>query len=201
MTEIARKVCLLGDFAVGKSSLVSRFVRNTFSDKYLTTVGVKIDSKSIPLTPELTMKLVVWDLAGKADSTTSIAVTSWCAWPAAGRDGTRRPACGRRLPVDAEPEAVAGRAGGDAGQQARPDDRWEVRRRRRPRQESLPTFRTSARDGDSVGDLRELARAIVSAAHEALARQRNHGIDALPDRHAHPLVLSLDRAQVRDSWR
>ena len=37
------KVCVLGDFAVGKTSTVARFVHNEFSDKYLTTVGVKID--------------------------------------------------------------------------------------------------------------------------------------------------------------
>ena len=40
----ARKVCLIGDFAVGKTSLVSRFVRSTFGEQYLTTVGVKIDT-------------------------------------------------------------------------------------------------------------------------------------------------------------
>ena len=65
MTELARKVCMLGDFGVGKTSLVSRFVRNTFSDKYLTTVGVKVDSKHVALPDARTVKLVVWDIAGK----------------------------------------------------------------------------------------------------------------------------------------
>lgn len=66
MTELARKVCMLGDFGVGKTSLVSRFVRNTFSDKYLTTVGVKVDSKHVALPDSHTVKLVVWDIAGKS---------------------------------------------------------------------------------------------------------------------------------------
>lgn len=39
MNMPARKICLLGDFGVGKTSLVARFVRNTFSEEYLTTVG------------------------------------------------------------------------------------------------------------------------------------------------------------------
>ncbi len=66
MTEIARKVCMLGDFGVGKTSLVSRYVRNTFSDKYLTTVGVKVDSRIVSPASGTDIKLVIWDIAGKA---------------------------------------------------------------------------------------------------------------------------------------
>jgi small GTP-binding protein len=66
MSEIARKVCMLGDFGVGKTSLVARYVRNTFSDKYLTTVGVKVDSRLVSLSPDTDIKLVIWDIAGKA---------------------------------------------------------------------------------------------------------------------------------------
>lgn len=66
MTVPARKVCMLGDFGVGKTSLVSRFVRNTFSDKYLTTVGVKVDSKLVDCGAHGSMKLVLWDIAGKS---------------------------------------------------------------------------------------------------------------------------------------
>ena len=66
MTPQARKICMLGDFGVGKTSLVARFVRNTFSDSYLTTVGVKVDSKEVALANGQTQKLVVWDIAGKS---------------------------------------------------------------------------------------------------------------------------------------
>lgn len=57
------KVCLLGDYAVGKTSLARRFVHAAFDDSYLTTVGVKIDTKPIDLDGEQ-IKLIVWDIAG-----------------------------------------------------------------------------------------------------------------------------------------
>ena len=52
---IQKKLCMLGAFAVGKTSLVRRFVQSLFTDKYLTTVGVKIDKKQV----------VLWDLYGE----------------------------------------------------------------------------------------------------------------------------------------
>lgn len=64
MTRIARKVCIIGDFAVGKTSTVTRFVNNVFSDKYLTTVGVKIDTKDIALADGNSLRMVIWDIAG-----------------------------------------------------------------------------------------------------------------------------------------
>ena len=45
---IKKKICLLGCFAVGKTSLVERFVYNRFDDKYLTTIGVKVSQKILP---------------------------------------------------------------------------------------------------------------------------------------------------------
>ncbi len=68
---ITKKICLLGEFAIGKTSLTARFVRQTFSDKYLTTVGVKIDSKLVELPGQETAKLVIWDIAG-TDTSTSV---------------------------------------------------------------------------------------------------------------------------------
>lgn len=66
MSGGARKLCMLGDFGVGKTSLVSRFVRSTFSDKYLTTVGVKVDTKEIALPDRAPGKFVIWDIAGRS---------------------------------------------------------------------------------------------------------------------------------------
>lgn len=65
MKILQKKVCLLGDFGVGKTSLVGRFVNNEFSDKYLTTVGVKMDTKLIAVNDELSVKLIIWDIAGE----------------------------------------------------------------------------------------------------------------------------------------
>ncbi|MFK7886702.1 MAG: Rab family GTPase [Gammaproteobacteria bacterium] len=59
-----RKICILGDFAVGKTSTVARVVHNVFSEKYLTTVGVKIDTHVATLENGKTLKLVIWDIAG-----------------------------------------------------------------------------------------------------------------------------------------
>jgi hypothetical protein len=61
---IQKKVCLIGAFAVGKTSLVARFVRSVFSDKYLTTVGVKIERKSVSVADH-DISLILWDLHGE----------------------------------------------------------------------------------------------------------------------------------------
>ncbi|MBN1356281.1 GTP-binding protein [bacterium] len=60
---IQKKICMLGAFAVGKTSLVERFVKSIFSDKYLTTVGVKIDKKTVELDGE-SVNLILWDIQG-----------------------------------------------------------------------------------------------------------------------------------------
>lgn len=56
---------MLGDFGVGKTSLVARYVRSTFSAKYLTTVGVKVDSKEVARPGREPVRLVLWDIAGR----------------------------------------------------------------------------------------------------------------------------------------
>ena len=58
-----KKICLLGSMAVGKTSLVSRFVSSIFSDEYLSTVGVKISKKSIRADDQ-DLNLMLWDLEG-----------------------------------------------------------------------------------------------------------------------------------------
>jgi len=65
MTPVTSKVCVVGDFAVGKTSVVERFVNNQFSDKYLSTVGVKIDTREIEVSDlQVSHKLIIWDVAG-----------------------------------------------------------------------------------------------------------------------------------------
>ena len=71
MASLIKKICLIGDFAVGKTSLVSRYVNNVFSDKYLTTVGVKIDTKLVSTSGGSDIKLVIWDIAGTDSFTTT----------------------------------------------------------------------------------------------------------------------------------
>ncbi|GHV07634.1 GTP-binding protein [Campylobacterota bacterium] len=61
---INKKVCLLGAFSVGKTSLVSQYVHSIFSDRYLSTIGVKISKKQLNVGDEETT-LVIWDMEGK----------------------------------------------------------------------------------------------------------------------------------------
>ncbi len=60
-----KKICIVGEFGVGKTSLVSRFVRSMFSEKYHTTIGVKIDKKQLRV-DDSQVNLVIWDLAGES---------------------------------------------------------------------------------------------------------------------------------------
>ena len=70
MTELSKKVCLLGTFAAGKTSLVRRFVYNRFDDKYTSTIGVKVSRKtvSIPVNGALQrLNMMLWDLDGRSE--------------------------------------------------------------------------------------------------------------------------------------
>ena len=66
---VQKKVCMLGGFSVGKTSLVKRFVESVFSETYLTTVGVKIDKKTVDL-GDRAVNLILWDVAGEDDIST-----------------------------------------------------------------------------------------------------------------------------------
>ncbi len=63
MISVAKKVCMVGPFAVGKTSLVRRYVESIFSDKYRTTIGVKISKKTVTLASH-EVQLMVWDIEG-----------------------------------------------------------------------------------------------------------------------------------------
>jgi len=67
--EISMKICLLGAFGVGKTSLARRFVQNVFDERFLTTIGVQISQKSLSRLKEsgsrapVSIKFILWDLA------------------------------------------------------------------------------------------------------------------------------------------
>lgn len=70
LITLSKKVCLLGEFAVGKTSLVRRFVYNLFDDRYISTIGVRVSRKTVtvPLEHDLAeLTLMVWDLAGSEE--------------------------------------------------------------------------------------------------------------------------------------
>lgn len=64
MDNVSKKICMVGDFGAGKTSSVARFVHNVFSEKYQTTIGVKVDTKQVA-TKTGNLKLVIWDIAGR----------------------------------------------------------------------------------------------------------------------------------------
>lgn len=65
------KVCLVGEAAVGKTSLIRRYVEDAFDDKYISTLGSKVSLKRIWLTGkkdpsrQLEVQLSIWDLIGE----------------------------------------------------------------------------------------------------------------------------------------
>lgn len=59
---LAYKIVMVGDFGVGKTSLVKRFVDNSFSEEYLSTIGVSISKKNLN---EST--LMLWDIEGNTE--------------------------------------------------------------------------------------------------------------------------------------
>jgi len=60
---IQKKICTVGAYGAGKTSLVRRFVESMFDERYHTTVGVKIDKKVVKVSAS-TIMLMIWDIAG-----------------------------------------------------------------------------------------------------------------------------------------
>lgn len=61
---LSKKVIITGSFGVGKTSLFNRFLFNSFSEKYLTTIGVKVDKKTVHVDGE-EVSLILWDISGE----------------------------------------------------------------------------------------------------------------------------------------
>lgn len=61
---IKKKIIMLGSFAVGKTSLVQQYVNSIFSEKYQTTIGVKIDQKNVSVNG-IDVNLLLWDIHGE----------------------------------------------------------------------------------------------------------------------------------------
>lgn len=60
---VPKKVLLVGNFGVGKTSLIRRFVLNEFSEDYISTIGVRVSTKLVTIDSQ-TIKLLIWDVAG-----------------------------------------------------------------------------------------------------------------------------------------
>jgi small GTP-binding protein len=65
--EIIKKVCVIGEAAVGKTSLIRRFVYDRFDDRYISTLGTKTTAKELQITlgeEVCNLKLQIWDVLG-----------------------------------------------------------------------------------------------------------------------------------------
>lgn len=164
---LQKKICMLGGFAVGKTSLVSRFVSSIFSDSYLTTVGVKIDKKAMQV-DSTTMNLMLWDLAGEDEFQT---VRDSYLRGASGymlvADGTRYATLDTVVTLQQRAEAVVGQVPflllmnkADLDREWQVDERALVKLAER----GWPIVKTSAKTGAGVEDaFVKLAQAMAVA--------------------------------------
>ena len=165
MSEIAKKVCMLGDFGVGKTSLVARYVRNTFSEKYLTTVGVKVDSKTVEV-DGATLKFVLWDIAGKsALDALNQSYVKGASGVILVCDGTREATLRAALYLQMQSKSALG----DVPAVLLVNkldliEKWEIKPTTiEDLRKTMPVFETSARTGDGVEAAFEtLARALLA---------------------------------------
>jgi small GTP-binding protein len=163
---IQKKVCMVGLYGTGKTSLVQRFVHSLFSERYLSTVGVKIDRKPVEL-DGTSVTLMLWDLAGRdghEDITTSYLRGAHAILYVA--DGTRRETCDQ-LP---ELRALVRGAAGEVPEvlalnKSDLRERWTITE---ADEQGLASgwdlVRTSAKTGTGVEDaFQRLARATLAA--------------------------------------
>ena len=162
---IQKKVCRVGVFGTVTTSLVQRVVHSLFSDRYLSTVGVKIDRKPLEL-DGTQLTLVLWDLAGRdghEDITTSYLKGAHAILYVA--DGTRKETCDQ-LP---ELRALAREAAGEVPEVLALNktdlvDQWKLG----PRDEEelargLEVVRTSAKTGAGVEEtFQRIGRAMLA---------------------------------------
>ncbi|MEW5937580.1 MAG: Rab family GTPase [Candidatus Thermoplasmatota archaeon] len=66
MAEIVRKVCLCGDSAVGKTSLIRRFVTNRYDENYISTLGTTVSKKTVSIPKKRSnVTMMIWDISGQ----------------------------------------------------------------------------------------------------------------------------------------
>ena len=151
---IQKKVCMIGAFAVGKTSLVARYVESVFSDRYHTTVGVKVDKKLVRVDGRETA-LLLWDLYGE-DEFQPLATTYFRGMSGylLVADGTRRATLDKALELHARVVESAGELPfvlvlnkSDLA------DEWEIDESEILRlAREWPVIRTSAKTGAGVED-------------------------------------------------
>ena len=150
---IKKKISMLGAYGVGKTSLVRRFVHSIFSEKYLSTIGVKIDKKTVRVEGS-EVDLLLWDIAGEDDTFT---VPASYIQGSAGYllviDGTRRMTLERGLDLQQRTQKTVGEVPFVVVlNKLDLVDQWEVGEddRNALRERNWVVLPTSAKDGTGV---------------------------------------------------
>ena len=162
---IEKKICMLGASGVGKTSLVSRFVSSIFSDKYLTTVGVKVDKKVVAV-GDTQVTMLLWDIYGQDEfQTVKPAYLRGASGYLLVADGTRATTLDTARSLQKTAEGVVGRVPFvlvlnkiDLATEWQVDERalWKVA------DEGWPIVKTSAKSGAGVEEaFSRLARGMV----------------------------------------
>ena len=150
---IQKKVCMLGTFAVGKTSLVSRFVKSLFSDKYHSTVGVKVDKKQVPVGGD-ELDLLLWDIYGEDEfQKLRTSYLRGSAGYVLVVDGTRRETLGQAVAFQNRAEEAVGKVPFVLMvNKADLTEKWEVDEAALEElaQRGWPVFKTSAKTGAGV---------------------------------------------------
>jgi small GTP-binding protein len=151
---IQKKICMLGAFAVGKTSLVRQFVESIYSDKYHTTVGVKIDKKVLDVGGGRKMMMMLWDIEGAVEAQD---LRKSYLRGAAGfllvADGTRRDSLYTALEIQTRAEEAVGQVPRVfLINKADLVDEWEIEEREVEAlvQRGWQVIRTSAKTGSGV---------------------------------------------------
>jgi len=165
---IQKKVCMVGVYGTGKTSLVQRYVHSLFSAKYHSTVGVKIDRKHVQLgTTEV--NLLLWDVEGRtADQDIPASYLRGAHAVLYVADGTRRETFDQLLDLREHTRAAAGEVPSIVAlNKADLKDQWLLSSADNAKliANGFHTLTTSAKTGEGVEDaFRWLATATVSVA-------------------------------------
>lgn len=65
--QVSKKIVVLGHFGVGKTSLIRRFVEDSFTDNYVVSIGVHITKKVVEIDANKSVSFILWDLEGTDD--------------------------------------------------------------------------------------------------------------------------------------
>ena len=153
---VQKKICMLGTFAVGKTSLVRRFVESIYTDKYHTTVGVKIDKKALSVAGQ-DVSLVLWDIAGEdALQKVQMSYLRGASGYILVADGTRIETLATALDLDAQAAEATGGAPRVLVLNKRDlAEEWEIDAEKveKLRDEGWTLFELSAKSGEGVEEI------------------------------------------------